>query len=134
MWYNYRIIYMENTINSIKEFAKTILHCGDYGQTYFNPKTGVVHWVGGDSDGGFEEITRGFEQIPNVKSVVIADEWFPTDIEGESEGDWVLVFDPMDEGPEYWNQLNYRLDNFDWEDIDIDDINVDDIDISDIFR
>jgi hypothetical protein len=40
----------------------------------------------------------------------------------------------MDEDPEYWNQLNYRLDNFDWENIDIDDINSDDIDISGFFR
>jgi hypothetical protein len=121
---------MDETLEKIKNFAKTILHCGDYGQTFFNPNTGVVHWVGGDSDGLFDEITDGFMKIPGVTSVIIADEYFP-DNDENNYGDWILVFNPNDEGDEYWSNLMLRLDILDRYNEDID---VNDIDISNLFK
>jgi hypothetical protein len=125
---------MTNIEKQISDFARTILHCGDYGQTYFNPQTGVVHWVGGDSDGGHDLIKNGFMSIEGVKDVVIADEWFPEDDLGDTdEEDWVEVFNPENESRDYWESLDARLKELDSR-MDQPDIDWRDIDISDLFK
>src|ERR1017187_10313610 len=102
---------MDQIITNIKNFAKTIKHCGDYGETFYNSKTKQIHWAGGDGDGyndpetlptdpeyltPFEEIESGFMAIEGVDSVVIADEYFPGENDDEDQNgisdDWKEVY------------------------------------------
>lgn len=74
----------DETLHQLREIAASIKHVGDYGETFWNHETGVVHFVGGDSDGdteegytGFDEIRARFKAVDGVTDVVIADEYFP---------------------------------------------------------
>lgn len=74
----------DETLRQLQEVAGSIKHVGDYGETFWNHETGVVHFVGGDSDGdeeegytGFDEIRTRFKAIDGISDVIIADEYFP---------------------------------------------------------
>lgn len=74
----------DETMRQLQAIARSIKHVGDYGETFWNHETGVVHWVGGDSDGdeeegytGFDEIRTRFKAVEGVSDVIIADEYFP---------------------------------------------------------
>ena len=63
--------------------AKTIRHCGDYGELWYHPDKAKVWWVGGDSDGNplqgytdIKEIKRKLK-IEGIKQVVVEAECAP---------------------------------------------------------
>lgn len=69
-------------ITRIEEVAKSIKHCGDYGQCYWNPNDGTIFWNMGDADGPPEydsqdEIEQKFLAIPEVEKVEFGDEQGP---------------------------------------------------------
>ncbi len=86
----------EDIEEKIKEVAKKIIHCGDYGIPYWNEKEGKIFWIAADSDdedGGeyeeiddttinltpYKEIERMFRELPFVKEFEIECESGPYD-------------------------------------------------------
>ena len=75
------------------EYAKTIKHCGDYGELWINELTGGVWWVAGDADfdpdevekgycTGDDDIRKAFLAMEGVTSVEIEAEYSPDGEEG----------------------------------------------------
>lgn len=85
----------DETIRALKKAAKTIKHCGDYGELWFQPTTQHVWWVAGDADGDptgpttpMSEISRIFLSSINtpVTKVFVEAEAYPDQSEG-----WVCL-------------------------------------------
>jgi hypothetical protein len=66
--------------------ARSIKHCGDYGQLYFNPRSKAVHWTMADSDGDPEysssDEIRQLLKLPGITHVELGDEWSPDEDDG----------------------------------------------------
>lgn len=82
--------------DQLKEAARQIVHCGDYGHLWWNEKEGKVHWTAGDADfddgyTSYEDVEKLFT-IPGVRSIEIGDEWDPADLDGEDG--WKLLIGP----------------------------------------
>jgi hypothetical protein len=103
----------------IAQVASTIIHCGDYGQCFWNEKTKTIHWVGGDSDfpsktyqddynahyTTHEDAIACFMAIPGVENLVIADEYFPAGFDEDEDED---LDEPGDEETEgRWKEIPY---------------------------
>jgi len=58
----------------------------DYGHLFWNPIKKEVHWIVGDSAGGWKEAEKRFK-IDGVNKVTVADEYFPS----KSEPDWIKI-------------------------------------------
>lgn len=92
---------MENPVDLVVEqigkVASTILHCGDYGQCFWNAAEKKVWWTGGDSDfqtdlgySDWDETLAAFKAIDGVEEVELADEYNPFDLD-EDESPWIEV-------------------------------------------
>lgn len=81
----------EDYPDGLDDAARTIEHCGDYGDLFWHPEKKRAYWVGGDSDGGddttsMEDIRRILGSVPGVNGVDIEAEYFP-----KSEDGWQRV-------------------------------------------
>ena len=78
----------------LKQVARKIIHCGDYGQLFWNKKESKVFWIAADADDGdggelllytdeiinltpFSEIEKMFKSLPFVKEFEIESEAGP---------------------------------------------------------
>lgn len=59
----------------------------DYGDVFWDPDSKTVHYVGGDGEEHIDVIEEDLKSITGVKHVVIADEYYPDD----DEGDWIKL-------------------------------------------
>ena len=87
----------KDPVDAIIAYAKTIKHCGDYGDAFWNAEEGHVWWNCADSDGSggpddednftdLGEIEAKFSAIPGVNKVSVEAEASPS-----SEG-WEMVY------------------------------------------
>lgn len=73
-------------LKQLKDAAKTIKHCGDYGLLYMNDK-GDVFWTCGDADGengthNEDEIRDIFSKVDGIGKIEIEAECMPNDDDG----------------------------------------------------
>ncbi len=92
-------------IDKLKEFASTILHCGDYGELWVNESTGDVCWVAGDADFDADEVKAGvMTSWDNVIDGFLA-------VEGVNSVDIQAEGGPGEDG--YTNLGKFGIDNYD---------------------
>jgi hypothetical protein len=69
------------TVDHLKEIARKIKHGPDYGDLFWNPVEGKVHYVMGDAHDDSctpsDEIQKMLEDPGEVGEVIIGDEYFP---------------------------------------------------------
>lgn len=72
----------------LKQVARKIRHCGDYGHLMWHERDRKVRWVMGDSDtedndmDSEDTIQRMFSKLPFVRHVETTDEWGSTETMG----------------------------------------------------
>jgi translation elongation factor EF-1beta len=66
----------DKIIKSIKIHNKSFPPI-DCGQLFWNSEQKAVHFVVGDSTGGYKEAEKALKKIKGINKVVIADEYFP---------------------------------------------------------
>lgn len=70
----------ENTIDLIKAAAKNIVHCGDYGEVYYDPETKTVYYNAADSDGA-DDVHTNMEDIEKMMLAIDGVDHFETERE-----------------------------------------------------
>ncbi len=98
-----KLLESESVEDRLKQIAKGIRHCGDYGTLFYHPGKHEVHWNAADSDGGggdegftpLKEIEKMLK-LPGIRHVEIGDEWSPDEDDG-----WVrLHYEDLHEAEE----------------------------------